>query len=73
MSPEAPPLSSQTVNGRRQSNTPLSTGGGAPRFGGGIGAITGAATLPHAMTSPVVLGVDFNPPKNEKISDVSTS
>ncbi|EFO91665.1 hypothetical protein CRE_05184 [Caenorhabditis remanei] len=54
MSPEAPPLSSQTVNGRRQSNTPLSTGGGAPRFGGGIGAITGAATLPHAMTSPVM-------------------
>ncbi|EGT49775.1 hypothetical protein CAEBREN_08778 [Caenorhabditis brenneri] len=43
MSPEAPPPTAA----RRQSQTP--TG----RFGG-IGAITGAATLPHAMTSPVI-------------------
>uniref|UniRef100_A0A1I7UGN7 FIP-RBD domain-containing protein n=1 Tax=Caenorhabditis tropicalis TaxID=1561998 RepID=A0A1I7UGN7_9PELO len=43
MSPEAPPPQPAA---RRQ--TP--TGG---RFGG-IGAITGAATLPHAMTSPVM-------------------
>ncbi|CCD63757.1 FIP-RBD domain-containing protein [Caenorhabditis elegans] len=47
ISPEAP--QAQPVAAARRQSTTTPTG----RFGG-IGAITGAATLPHAMTSPVM-------------------
>ncbi|CAO4367734.1 unnamed protein product [Caenorhabditis nigoni] len=50
MSPEAPVPAAPAPMPRRQSNTPTSRFG----IGTGIGVISGAATLPHAMTSPVM-------------------